>query len=595
MVIKKALPSNKYPPYLSWGALALFFYSLLYCYLRVYRGFDLTDEGYYLLSFSAKKALTPSAHFGILYRFFFDNYATPIPTLRFYNILCYFITGGLFSSALYFWNKKINPEVTHLTSSLLIFIPLITLTQSEKFLTPSYNSLTLCSLLVAWSGILFFDTFIGRSKKHDVAVIFGAGLLLAVGYLICWFSKPTSTLASGILTLFFLLTYDKRTIVKLISFSSIIFLSGLCLIIATDEYSICSYIGHIFKSLEPMKVQGVSSKTFQSFAKIFELRSFRTLAPVLFLVLMFHKSTSDLFEKRQKLFVGILIAVGIAYSWTQFKNGFREQESWIALYLIFALLISIALERPGYIRSLNVTLAVKFLLLSFVPFSFAFGSGSSVLKKAPAASVFWFAIVILLLSTVSCQKKKVVHCIVTISIIIFVLAHLTMPIHSPVRQKSSLWAQNDAVSANSPLVGVRLSQANRDYFEELSRAAKKSGLEPGTPLLSLTGASPGTIYAIKMYGPVLPWISGGYKWSSNYARYVLDNMSQGEYNRMWIVTENAPRAIPAKLDLKQNELAFTIFNPYTGAKQQFWKPRGTELTSNKSRLTIYDRKARTAK
>jgi hypothetical protein len=81
--------------------------------------------------------------------------------------------------------------------------------------------------------------------------------------------------------------------------------------------------------------------------------------------------------------------------------------------------------------------------------------------------------------------------------------------------------------------------------------AKKAGFEPNTPLIDLSGQSPGILYAIGAENIGSAWIIGDYPGSLKLAETALTRISCEKISVAWILFEkDGPRSIPTELMLR---------------------------------------------
>ncbi|MBX9766198.1 MAG: hypothetical protein K2X47_02915, partial [Bdellovibrionales bacterium] len=82
-----------------------------------------------------------------------------------------------------------------------------------------------------------------------------------------------------------------------------------------------------------------------------------------------------------------------------------------------------------------------------------------------------------------------------------------------------------------------LSSDFQDYIASFRRIARENGFKPKTPVIDLTGRSPGTVYILGGTAPGAAWLLGGYPGSQAFVRSALKFVSCQELASSWIITE----------------------------------------------------------
>ena len=92
---------------------------------------------------------------------------------------------------------------------------------------------------------------------------------------------------------------------------------------------------------------------------------------------------------------------------------------------------------------------------------------------------------------------------------------------------------------------LKLSEAFARYIEEARRNAQQGGFVPGTPVVDLTGQSPGILYALEAEAVGRGWFIGSYPGSLKFAAHVLrERVPKEKLLRSWFLVEpDGERAI----------------------------------------------------
>jgi hypothetical protein len=95
-----------------------------------------------------------------------------------------------------------------------------------------------------------------------------------------------------------------------------------------------------------------------------------------------------------------------------------------------------------------------------------------------------------------------------------------------------------------------VSQEMGRYIDALQTAAFEAGFQPETPLIDLTGSSPGAAYVLRGRAHVFPWPPGGYPGSDAAAVFILSRWQPQALAAAWVLTadrEGAPHLTPSIL------------------------------------------------
>ena len=139
----------------------------------------------------------------------------------------------------------------------------------------------------------------------------------------------------------------------------------------------------------------------------------------------------------------------------------------------------------------------------------------------------------------------------------------------------SLFEQNEELRiSNSTL---KLSPLAKAYIETLRSAF----FEPRIPVIDLTGASPGALFVVAARPVGAPWMLGGEDGSQELARYDLSKENLETLRSAWILTApDSPRALETgmlqHLGLEfpdEYEQVIRVIEPARAEVQILWKPR----------------------
>ena len=174
-------------------------------------GMDFTDEGFYLLWIS-NPFIYPISHtqFGFVYHPLYELLDGNIAALRQANILIFFCLAWVLTTT--FFKTILTPSSPLPTlhgwqgTVMAAGVAVLSLTYLNHYFwlpTPNYNSLVLQSLMIAATGLLLVE----RASRESLA----GCLLLGIGGWLAFMAKPTTAIALGGCSVFYLLAVGRLT------------------------------------------------------------------------------------------------------------------------------------------------------------------------------------------------------------------------------------------------------------------------------------------------------------------------------------------------------------------------------------------------
>ena len=108
----------------------------------------------------------------------------------------------------------------------------------------------------------------------------------------------------------------------------------------------------------------------------------------------------------------------------------------------------------------------------------------------------------------------------------------------PYRQPQPLRENNKPVKIGKAGSTLILAESFGRYLSEAMDLAKRGGFSRGTPMIDLTGRSPGLLYAIGAKSIGQAWLFAGYPGSNEFAADALKRVACEELAVAWLLTEN---------------------------------------------------------
>lgn len=512
-------------------------------------GFDLTDEGYYIVHiFGPEKYPAQIKFFGYFYEPFFSMVGRDIAYLRQLNVLFTFSVSTLLFYILINLDdlpqakkglQSISTPMAFSTASLVLM---------GVFTTPSYNSLALQACMVCTIGVLL-------SKYEATKSSIIGWILIGIGGWLLFLAKPSSAAALSLIVSIYIVASKKLNIYL----TSVSISVALLLLYATAVYvdgNLDLFIIRFKTAIEFYSILGGG----HTLAEIARLDSFDLTNGML--VLIFFFSAYFLFvnyllnSKRQRMVsVGLLLAIVPAALVIMVsieiihppvpKDRFRG----LMLFSIPIVTLIFVLSHSRGLRSCSrqhITLAV---FLALMPFVFAFGTNMNYWWYGSYAALFWImsglSVCPALLKDKNYEQTRALLAIITVGIsTVIVLGGFS----NPVRQNQPLYRQQSAVEigeSNSPLF---LSNSFSKYVNDVKEVASKAGFISGTPILDLSGQSPGIVYAIGGWNISQPWMIGGLPGSNELASRSLEFVSCKDLASTWLIIEpGGPRSLSVSL------------------------------------------------
>lgn len=515
-------------------------------------GFDLTDESFYLIWMADPGRYGMSTtQFGFVYNPLYRILGGDIASLRQANIALTFCCGWLLCIVLL---RRISPghrpvDFRTATETFLVAASLATcalVVYAMWIPTPSYNSLALQAILLAASGLVLLD------RDPTRASICG-WLLLSLGLVVTFLAKPPSAMALALVAVGYV-AFGRKVNPRLIGLA-VAAAAALLLVVATAmDGSALAFGTRLARGVEIARALEAGhrlDRLLRLDTPRLSVSESMVLPAVAFLVLVL--TWLSFGSRRQRVFsvvgCGALLAASMAII-----SGSAASPLDRTLYMglliggvaLGTLSVAVVLARRSsrpWILGADRALAVALALL---PYAYAVGTGNNYWRQGAGASIFWvLACAILLARTVdrSTMWQSILPTLAAAQLV--TVAVLSAAMEQPYRQAESLRLQGEPIELGPTRSSLWLSRETAEYLRRVVALAHDAGFKPGTPMIDLTGHSPGTVFALAANAVGQPWIIGGYKGSEQFAAKVLDSVPCEELAAAWVLAEPAG---PRKLD-----------------------------------------------
>ena len=528
--------------------------SLIWLLANIDRGFDLTDEAYYLLwaDRPADYGIAASA-FGFFLSPIYHFLGSDPAAFRRFGVLATSFSGcmTLWSALLLVRKRTPSKRLTLHAGILSLYAAAATVSFYYWWLpTPSYNWLPLPASFLLISALLLLRAGLWIKRS---AILTGLAGLLALG------GKPTAAVAFFciyVVSILIVSGFSRATLRHMaLSGASCIVLFGLAAVTFIDPGIALE------QALAYVSFFGTAPATgdlfvgwrgpwgyYLAFAAAAIAYFVRPSVAKLFGVITIIAFSMSLFEMRAVTYVqsqGILIATG---SLMVIANCF----AW-------------SRHRPD-----GKTVAI----LAFphiLPWLIAFGTGGALFAQMAA----YAALPAVGALAVACLCFDLDDWRISVAgLLIGLIAVLAL--HSadiePYRLKPGLLQQDQPVAIGGGWLRVDADTAK--FINTLREDADRAGFAPGTLVLDFTGDTPGVAYLLGGKPPVFPWLVGGYEFSEAFATLIVSKLSNDQRHSAWLVHSDMPR--PFEKDFMRT-LGFDLDNDYDLVGAAMHPIHGTEI------------------
>lgn len=477
----------------------------LFAWLLYYssNGLEFSDEGLYLNSIANPFAYAinfPPSLFGFVYHWPFRWVGGDIAVLRMANVALTMALGWILS---FLTIRRLWTAGWPHASVLSAGIASLALVAFQWRLTPSYNTLNIQSLFMVMIGLLLTD------RPGRIRQVLG-WTLVGVGGWCCFMAKPTTAAAIALVVTLYVVVLRRKSLLPMLGAAAV----ALALLTVTAyliDDGISGLVARMVNSAEVEILLGSGHEVSRMFrvdwlaASRGQLAIAVSLATALLL--------SILMGATHRLFLSLALAamliatIAIALLGT---DPISIERSTLFLVLAFTCLGALFYREGLILRCqapTSIALALTFLVL---PHLFALGSNFNYWIGGSSAALFWMLAVIAFLSPLAQQGRSVATLLpLTVLAQLLTASVVNAGFLKPYRQVKDL----RAYTAVMPMPGggnLVLSQPFHDYLATAIAQARAAGLEVGTPVVDLSGRSPGLLYMLETRALGLPWLIGTY-------------------------------------------------------------------------------------
>ena len=510
-------------------------------------GMDYTDEGQYLVWISNPFIYPVSyTQFGFVYHPLYELLDGNIAALRQANVLIFFCLAWVLTN-IFFKTILIPPPTptlhgwhgTVITAGFAV--PVWYLSYFES--TPSYNSLALQSLMIAATGLLLVER--DRSRE-SLAGCF----LLGIGGWLAFMAKPTTAIALGCCSIFYLLAVGKLTARFLfmpMAVAAISFVGGAWLI----DGSVVGFIKRQKEGIESYWLlearHGLTDiLRYDSLSFWGNGPATLTAAVAVFLFAAF------LLRSRANVFVycGTMLSMLFPFFSLAIILGFlhvnlardlglgRRQGLLLWAIPLTATFIGLSFRKFNGVFDISRAQWARAFIFLALPFAYSFGSNDNYWLKAIGAGIFWvLAGLVLIVPAMNHQRFKSMVISLALAGQMMTVVLVDHAIEHPFRQPQPLRENDYPVAWGEAGSTLIFDGSSGQYLSEAMDLVERGSFSHGTPMIDLSGRAPGLLHAIGAKSIGLPWFPGGYPGSNEYARDALKRVACEELAVAWLLTE----------------------------------------------------------
>lgn len=506
---------------------AILFARLLY-YSRY--GLDFSDEGLYLNSIANPFAYainSPPSLFGFVYHWPYRWADGDIALLRMANVTVTVALGWILSLLVVRRLWTMGWPHTVVLSAAIASLALVT--SQLWLLTPNYNTLNFQSVLMVMIGLLVGD------RPGRIRVL--GWMLVGLGGWCCFMAKPSTAAAIALVAILYVVILRQRLLLPMLCAA----LVGFALLIVTAyliDSDITGLATRMINSAEAEILFGGGHHVSRMFridwlATNPSQLAMAVLVATALLLSILGGATHHLL--RSLALAAVLVAtIAIALLGA---DPISSEPATLFLVPAFTCFGAMFYREGWVLRTqtpTSIALALTFLIL---PHLFALGSALNYWTVGSDAALFWMLAVVAFLSPLAQEGRSVASLLaLTVLAQLLTASMVNTGILKPFRQVKDL----RAYTAVTPLPGrgkLVLSQLFHDYLATARAQTRAAGLEVGTPVVDLSGRSPGLLYVLEARALGLPWLAGSYPGSNALAVGALQLENCADLAKAWILIE----------------------------------------------------------
>jgi hypothetical protein len=531
---------------LSSSSVLISLFMAIYIYHYCYVGYEFTDEGFYL-SWVKDPFYQPSSatQFGFIYSVLYWICREDLGFYRFSNfIVTYALSVTLYAIVLrQVFGSRISVIETLICACAFSTLSATMLIFSGTWLpSPSYNHLALQSLLIAAIGLSTID------RETSLRAKFG-WTVLSVGGWMAFMAKPTTAGALAILAFVYLLISGKSNF-RYLAYAIVLTLALLLASALWINGSIEGFVERLESGSEMYILLGAGhAELFRMDTLSISKDTWTVLCIsvcIIVCVALFLQPIS-MVSQLLAVFVGFGAVAWLGISILFRKNTLisGDTQGMVVLAIPLALVFAAACLKQHFFSGFNRSVSAIGFVFVLLPAAFSFGTNANYWVGCSQAGCFLVLAGLIFLREIPTNVRiGAVLFPVAIGTQALSLIQVQAALENPYRQPQSLLLAAHEIVLGHGASKLYVSEGFARYLDDAIKLAHQSAFTEGTPVVDLTGQSPGTLYAIGAANIGQPWTVGGYPGSAGLATIMLGKASCDDLGRSWLLSEpGGPRSI----------------------------------------------------
>lgn len=563
------------------------------------RGFEFTDESYYLHNYLHWREFTGTVtFFGAYFEWPFRMLGESIAGMRLLSLVLVLASAAVLMLQLLRFafldhtgsagRGRLACQVVAPVASAMLFFSFLTTLRA-----PSYNLLSIVTIALMTACVLRVLT--PGPTPRPVLLCFAYGLALGV----CFLSKATTSVLVTLAHLVFFCVLYRDWKAPWLLRGLVAIVAGFALNFLVLQLIFPQWLASLREGIELMRVRDGAYGPMYMFnglrwefqKQISVIGPWLAAAAVVLFILR-----GSIRRGSRTAVAAVALAATAAISFTIVAE--HQGSNWLIVVTAsaFALWLTERWADDGQTVRVGATRDIALLLLLlFLPVAFSYGTNMSVLGHSVIAGLFAFCAVYLWLYRLAYARlltsSALALCLVLMCLPTLMLqwgawtdVAYTYRIATPLKQQ---------VMPVQPHAGsgvVHVDPVTRKAVEGLHAMAREAGMQPDQDVLDMTGDGPGLIYLLGANPLGSPWLLGGYAGSPASVERVMAKLDHEKIRHAWVlVSTDNPRRMKdwqgmltrrIGSDTHQPAGAVTIFNPHGRDRDeprevdvQLWKPR----------------------
>ena len=523
-------------------------------------GMDFTDEGFYL-NWISNPFIYPVSHtqFGFVYHPLYELLDGNIVALRQANILIIFGLGWVLMSTFFKTILAIRPLSGWHGAAITAGFAVLALVHFNNYLwlpTPNYNSLALQSLLIAATGLLLAER--DGFRENVVGCI-----LLGVGIWLAFMAKPTTAIALGCCSIFYLFAIKKLTALFVFMPMVVVAISFACGALLIDG-SVAGFIKRLEEGAEMWWL--LESRHGLADVLRYDELHFGGYGPAVLIAALavFYLCALLLGSRTQvAVYCGTMLSMLFPFFSLAIILGFlhvnlvrnMELESGAQQGLLLwtipltAALIGLSSRKFNGVFAVSRGQWARAFVFLALPATYSLGTNNNYWDKAIGAGIFWvLAGLVIAVPAMNHERFKYMVLSLALASQMMTVVLVDYALEHPYRQPQPLRENNYPVDVGRAGSTLILARSFGHYVSEAMDLGERGSFSHETPIIDLTGRSPGLLYALGAKSIGQPWLLGGYPGSNEFAVDTLKRVACEELAAAWLLTEpGGPRQISTEI------------------------------------------------